>query len=243
MGDTQIQLIRQHSKLNEDIKNTIKAQESLYSDIQKIDNEYYDNNRKKFKINEKITDLVEHRNKIWSFLNDKYNDNTRLRKNLYKRADDLIKQKEEQIKETQYLEDKLRDMQIGSDTTKRNFHEEKYQKERYEYYVDFLRIISISFTVCIIILSLAYSGFIGSSIPLLLVGLIIITVVSYTVYYVYIANLNRHHMFWNKLHHPNPKIDTSSCYNNSSSYKSDEDVEYEEKQRILEEKLTEMTKI
>ena len=58
MGDTQIQLIRQHSKLNEDIKNTIKAQESLYSDIQKIDNEYYDNNRKKFKINEKITDLV-----------------------------------------------------------------------------------------------------------------------------------------------------------------------------------------
>ena len=38
MGDTQIQLIRQHSKLNEDIKNTIKAQESLYSDIQKIDN-------------------------------------------------------------------------------------------------------------------------------------------------------------------------------------------------------------
>ena len=123
MGDTQIQLIRQHSKLNEDIKNTIKAQESLYSDIQKIDNEYYDNNRKKIKINEKITDLVEHRNKIWSFLNDKYNDNTRLRKNLYKRVEDLIKQKEEHIKETQYLEDKLRDMQIGSDTTKRNFHE------------------------------------------------------------------------------------------------------------------------
>jgi lipopolysaccharide export LptBFGC system permease protein LptF len=240
MNSEKNRLINQYNKLNDSIKITIRENNKGYANIQSIDNEYYANNKKKFMINEKITNLVEHRNNIWNFLNDKYTDNTKLRKNLYKRAENLIRQKDENIKEIEFLEDKLRDMKTNATTTKRNFQSEKYQKQRYEYYSKLHQMVISSFVCCLVILSIAYIGLISTKSAFIITAIIILSIICYVIYYVYILNINRHHMEWDKINHNSPKV---NMMENSTSYQSDENMISDEQQRILNDKLEEMTKI
>ena len=236
------EFLTEYITLNTEIKNTIERQNQMYKDLQSSMDSDYKNDRKNIQIDEKITDLAEHRNNIWDFLNQKYKDNTELRQKLFARQCQLTKQKEEQENEIEYLKTKVNDMLVEANTTKRHFQEEKYQKHKYEYYSYLHQVSIISLVIVSIILGLGYSNLINGVNSLLISGIIIIGLIIYAIYYIYIVNLNRNNINWNKFNFPLPKT-SSSCGSLTDNYKSEEAKEKEEQSNIENAELLKMTKI
>ena len=236
------EFLTEYITLNTEIKNTIERQNQMYKDLQSSMDSDYKNDRKNIQIDEKITDLTEHRNNIWDFLNQKYKDNTELRQKLFARQCQLTKQKEEQENEMKYLKSKVNDMSVEANTTKRHFQEEKYQKQKYEYYSYLHQVSVISLVSVSIILGLGYANLINGVNSLLVSAIIIVGLMIYAVYYIYIVNLNRNNINWNKFYFPLPKTG-SSCSNLTDNYKSEEEKEREEQVSVENAELLKMTKI
>jgi hypothetical protein len=93
-----------------------------------------------------------------------------------------------------------------------------------------------------IILGLGYANLINGVNSLLVSAIIIIGLMIYAVYYIYIVNLNRNNINWNKFYFPLPKTG-SSCGSLTDNYKSDEEKEREAQSSIENAELLKMTKI
>jgi len=228
----------EYDEVNQEIQKTIQKQNDLYKKIQTNINGDYPDNRRDYQVSKKVGDLSEHSKKVWEFLDNRYDNNTQLKKSLFIRMNELENKSAKQQVEIDYLEDKRRQMQVNADTAKRHFEETKYGKDRFVYYVPLHQRILISLAVIILILGATYAGFIGKTAGLVSSVIIIAIMVCYGIYYIYVSNINRSNLDWNKYYYPAPAETVNSS--NTPSYKSEDVVELTDEQAKCSKKLSEM---
>lgn len=217
-----------YDELMKEIETTIKEQNDMFNQL----NNYDDKTNQTQNIDNTITDIVKKREEIMRFLEEKYNNNTGLRKKLF---DSLYENKKEltvQKSEIEFLEKKIKDQNDNSTTYEKKINNEKYRTNKIRYYNKFLFILILIQLGLLIILSL--SKFLGKSYTMYLVGIILLFTLSYVLYTIYYNNYNRDNTDWNKFYFESPDMDTSKC---NIDVDDNEDKELEELEKTILKKI------
>lgn len=219
---------KEYDNLMKEIETTIKEQNEMFNKL----NNYNEKTTKSTNIDNTITDIVEKRKEIMRFLEEKYNNNTSLRKKLF---DNLYENKKEltiQNNELKFLEDKIKEQNNNKTTFEKKINNEKYKTNEIRYYNNFLFILIFIQLSLLIILSL--SKYLGKNYTLILVSIILLFTLSYILYTVFYNNYNRDKTDWNKFYFQSPDLDKNKCIINSNE---NEDKELEELEKAILKKL------
>lgn len=217
----------EYDKLTKEIEETVEKQNKMYYELKNLDEEDVQNAN----IDTTITDLQARRNNIMNFLEEKYKNNTELRKSLF---DDLYENKKEltiQAHEIKELEKKIREQNEEKTTYQKKVNNQKYQTNKYNYYNQYLLVILLIQVFIIILLNL--SNYLGKIYIMYSVSLIAFLTLSYTLYIVYYNNYNRDKFDWNKFYFKAPESDVPIC----TTGESKEDKELEELEKLAAQKI------
>jgi hypothetical protein len=226
-------LAKEYNKLTKEIQETIVKQDELYTKM-KGDTDAFIQEKKEFKLNRKIDNLKNHRNEVWNYLKDKYNENTRLRKFYFDKMDENKKTLQQQESEIKYLQDKLKEKKTESTTLQKNVNWEKYKTDRYNYYFFLYKIICVVLLLNLLLLVCNYYDMLGKQAAIYGVAVLTLCLLSYVVYYVYLNNLNRSNQDWDKIDvEPPEDADGGNCV----PYVSEEEKEIEKIKRLADSKL------
>ena len=197
------ELKQQYETLIEDIKKKHQEQQKIFEEIAKknYDGDDYQQDRINHLIEENVVSLKKQRDKIWQYLSNQYNQNTRdtyqnlrnLKKNQHQ-IDFNKKRKEELIH-------KVKDTTQENNTQKKLISHNKYQKQKIgeDLYIQF--IITISLIICIIILYLSSIEIISDVVGYGVVGVIVLITVCYYIYRVYYHRMNKDKVHWHKIYY------------------------------------------
>lgn len=188
------------------IRKTIDDQNNMYNTLKSASNSSFTNERKTYNINQGVNDAKSQRDEIWRFLQDKYTENTNLRKYLFEK--DLANKRELEAheKELKYLTKKVEESNTQYDTSTRNIQNEMYNRNRYLYmYHLYKLLILVQFIIIIIILTRYYEAIPNIAAIITVLTILLITVL-YIIYYVYFNNNNRNAFEWNKFYYGEPNI-------------------------------------
>ena len=140
-----------YEDLSKEIQNTIKEQDEMYRDIQKISPQQ----NQEYKLEGKIENLKERRDNIFNYLNNNYNKNTELRKHYFDKLYENKKKIKNQEAKIKYLKDKINEENSIKDTNNRNINFEKYKNDEFNYYYYLYLVI---FIIQLILLSVLISN-------------------------------------------------------------------------------------
>jgi len=185
-----------YDQMTANIRKTIDDQNNIYNAIQQANDSSFSSNRKTYQIQQGVTDVKSQRDEIWQFLQDKYDENTKLRNFLFQKDLSNKVELDSQTKELDYLRNELNRSQTNFDTSARNIQNEMYNHNRYEYFFKLYHILFTTQIFIIIILLLVYYDIIPQFIGLLLVLGVLFIICLYIVYYVYYNNNNRNSFEW-----------------------------------------------
>jgi len=228
--------IDEYQKLTEQIHDTIKNQDDLFQQMKGSD---FVSQRKQYQISNKIEDLESHRNKIWSFLKNKYNENTNLRKKYFEKINENKKQLKQQQDELEHLTNKLNDLQGTSTTSEQNIKRARYEKKRHIYYSHLYNVLIISQVILVCVLYMGYINVISRNTSTITVILGIVIVLIYIIYYVYFMNYNRNKFDWDAYYFGEPTLDRNDkCV----PYVSEEEKEVKKLEKLADAKLKDFIK-
>lgn len=223
------QQITDYEELTKDIQKTIKEQDDMYREIQGTTPD----ENKKYKLEGKISNLKERRDNIFAYLQDKYNNNTILRKTHF---DELYENKKilnNQEAEIKYLNKQIHLTKTQTDTETRKINIEKYEHKKFQYYFNLYIIIACVFVALILVLLMIKNKMLSNSIGgyIIMIGLILL--LAYVLYYVYLNNYNRDKFHWDKLYFDNPSNQSSKC----EAIISEEDIELSKLEKLAAKKI------
>jgi hypothetical protein len=188
------------------IRKTIDDQNDMYNTLKSASNSSFASERKTYNINQGVNDAKSQRDEIWRFLQDKYNENTNLRKYLFEKDLANKRELESHEKELNYLKKNVADSNTQYDTSTRNIQNEMYNRNRYIYMFHLYKLlILVQFIIIIIILTRYYEA-IPNIVSIIAVLAILFITVLYIIYYVYFNNNNRNSFDWNKFYYGEPNI-------------------------------------
>ena len=218
----------EYDNLMKEIETTIKEQNDMFNKL----NNYNEKTTKSTNIDNTITDITKKREENMEFLEEKFNNNTILRKKLF---DNLYENKKEltiQNNELKFLEEKIKEQNNNKTTFEKKINNEKYKMNEIRYYNNFLFILIFIQLSLLIILSL--SKFLGKNYTLILVGIILLITLSYVLYTVFYNNYNRDKTDWNKFYFQSPELEKNKCSIDSDE---NEDKELEELEKAILKKI------
>lgn len=221
---------KDYEKLINSIQDTINAHKKIGDNVGKMNEELEEYS--------KINDLVEKRKKIFEFLESKYNKNTDTRKQHFDQMysnKKLINSQQAKINE---LKQKITEHKHTSDTTKRRVAKEKYEKKKYEYYKNMYRVLIIVQLFVILIIIGNISGMFTKNYTFIIIGIILVAVVCYLLYYVYFNNYNRDKFDWDKIYFGDPSDTSAECVVPPTQ----EEKDIENMKKVADEKIKEIIK-
>jgi cation transport ATPase len=226
----------EYQKLTDTIKNTIKKQDELYRNLQSESSATFITDSNKYKLDSAVGNLADQRNKIWNYLQNKYEENTKLRKYYFDKTSKNKKTLDTQKKEIAFLENKLEIAGTDAETAQRNVKREIYEQKKYEYYIYLYRIILASLFAILITNALVMINMIDIWIGYIVSLCIVVVMLLYVVYYVYFNNINRDKFDWDKFLFPNISDNNAG---NCIPYVSEEDKEIEKLDKLADSKIKE----
>lgn len=221
--------IKEYENLSKEIQDTINSQDEMYREIQGVTVE----GNQKYKLEGRIEDLKERRNNIFKFLQDKYNQNTTLRKKYFEELVENKKVLENQENEIESLQKKIKSIKQTKDTNTRQVNIEKYERNKNDYYYNLYIMIVVVLVLLVVILHMIVARLISKGIGMNIVMGILLLSLVYIVYYVYFNNYNRDEFHWDKLYFPEPKLSGSQC----QEIISEEDEELAKLEELATQKI------
>jgi hypothetical protein len=188
------------------IKKTIDDQNNMYNTLKSASDSTFTENRKTYNIEQGISDVKTRREEIWRFLQDKYNENTKLRKFLFEK--DLANKREldAHTKELDYLKNELSKTNTQYDTSSRNIQNEMYNRNRYLYMFHLYKLLILVQLLILIIVIICSYEYLSNIITMIIISIILFISALYIIYYVYFNNNNRNSFDWNKFYYGDPSV-------------------------------------
>lgn len=187
-------LVSDYQKLTQDImmyENQLESRDSKWQTIGGIKNPEFKEDRRREFIDNKISDLTNQRNRIWSFLSVQFKNNTLIRNKNYKQ---LQKLNQDLSKITKTISDKKDTMENSQGFLGKQVREHeilKYQnmKDRELIYLHTLGLITL--LICLGLISAVVTGKMPLKNMIIGCGIILVLFLLYLVKVVYIDNVNR----------------------------------------------------
>jgi hypothetical protein len=192
--------------MTDNIKKTIDDQNSMYNRLKSASDSTFTENRKTYNIEQGVSDVKTRREEIWRFLQDKYNENTKLRKYLFEKELANKRELEAHTKELDYLKSELSKTNTQYDTSTRNIQNEMYNQNRYIYMFHLYKLLILVQILLLIIVIICSYGYLSNMISMIIILVILFITVLYIIYYVYFNNNNRNSFDWNKFYYGEPNI-------------------------------------
>lgn len=222
------ELKAQYNSLVEDIKTKHNEQQKLFSDmaVKKYDGEDYEQDKINHLIEANVSKLKEQRDKIWKYLSNKYNQNT---KKIYRNLR-TIKNNEIIIKEKQNAKEAL--AKQANDLTKQNSTQQRiiqnniYQHKDINNKANVQFVIMIILAIDILVLYLSHAEYISQFFALLYVGLSGLFILLYFGYRIYVVRMNKDLHSWDKLYFNKIDSDIQATDKNTVNTDTTEKIDY-----------------
>jgi hypothetical protein len=208
------------------IRKTIDDQNNMFNAIQAASDASFSTNRKTYNITQGVSDVKTQRDEIWNFLQDKYNENTNLRKYLFEKELANKVELESHSKELDYLKKKVSEIDTTYDTTKRNIQNEMYNHSRYIYMFHLYKLLILIQFLIIIILAINLYGMLSSTITMIIIAVILFLSILYIIYYIYYNNYNRNSFEWDKFYYGEPVAPPDSNCSKTSVSAEEQDLQH-----------------
>jgi hypothetical protein len=195
----------EYKTLINEIKATIIKTDNLFKDIQETthpDVGTYSSSLSNYKLNiSPNTTTDEARQKIWDFINKKYEENTKLRTYFFNE----LRKVEDQIsileKEKDEFKKSIKNKNTQYSTSHRTVNQNKYEISKLQYYQFMYKVLLFIQILIIFILTLFIFGLINKPISIVFSLLLLIGATGFVIYYVFFTNISRSKMDWNKVEH------------------------------------------
>jgi len=187
----------QYEELSQEIRKNIDEQDAKFIEMSQSNyGDDYEENRTDYQIEQKIEDLNNRRDSIWTYLKKQYDENTNERKTNFKvlsQKKRMLDKQENNIKKIKLL---LEEANIKKNTNSRKMQHHKYISKRYDYYFFLYKIIALVLVLLMIFLALVLYGYFPGKMGLMVTGGVLLGLVIYIFYYTVIQNYNRDRFNW-----------------------------------------------
>jgi hypothetical protein len=206
-------LVSDYQKLTQDImmyENQLESRDSKWQTIGGIKNPEFKEERRREFIDNKISDLTNQRNRIWSFLSVQFKNNTLIRNKNYKQ---LQKLNQDLSKITKTIADKKEAMEnsqgfLGKQVREHEILKYKNMKDRELIYLHALGLVTL--LICLGLLSAVVTGKMPLKNMIIGCGIILVLFLLYLVKVVYIDNVNRNIRYGDEIDFNKPTKEQST---------------------------------
>lgn len=216
---------RDYQHLMAEIKNAIDKNDQLFQQIQQANYPNagtYQSDLLNYKIDTQVSDLTKARQIVWDFINNKYQENTKLRGFYFdeiRKADSHISNLNQQ---QQDLIDSIENKQLQSTTSNESIKQQKYQFDKKHYYMFLYKLLVVVQIFILGCLVLCLTGIIPRATCLTITVIILLATLAFVGYYVFYVNIGRSAFSWAKFEHENNLHSAGNqCADSSGSTSAD----------------------